>query len=174
MAKSGERYSTMELSVRKFGWKRVAKNFCRFGWETVGAEERTEITETPCHDHKEYETQEAYVIEDVYYTKRETKVRVWLSFVRFPDRFANLGAIKPLELLFDLVFLVRRILGFLLPLAALAAAVMTVIENAGGGEYQYAFPLIGGVLAGAFVWLLLNVAEVVIARIASRILKVKA
>ena len=66
------------LCVKRFGWKRIAKNTQRFGWVLSDAEEETTVTETTTYEGK--------VVGDTLYvnprTNRSSKVRVWLSFYR--------------------------------------------------------------------------------------------
>lgn len=162
--------SSKVICVRKFGWKRVARNIESFGWKLGDAEEHTEISEK--HEHTFTLTDTGVTHE--HHVQRETKVRIWLSFFRHNDQFANLKAIKPLEILFNLVFLIRRIIGFLLSLMAAACFLLVIFENAVGGNYEYSYPVVGVTFSALFVWIVLNFVEVLLAKIAQNKLKYKA
>ena len=107
-------FQTKVLCVKKLGWKRIAHNVERFGWTLGEAEEETETTITTSYEGR-VSGDNIYIEEKV---SKSTKVRVWLSFHRYKSDFSNYYAVKPLEIIYNIAFLLRRILGFLLPIAS--------------------------------------------------------
>ena len=155
---------TKVLGIKRLGWKRVAKNVCRFGWHLSDAEEET-ITET--------ETEYVGTITDdkIYikpHTKTNTKTTVWLTFWRDSREFSNLAAIMPLEMIYNIAFLLRRIVGFILPLYFAICVIGSAIGFSEELKQLYA--------AGGFVlaaWLGLIALENILAIISKLILKRK-
>lgn len=108
MGYNSQGYKTKHLTVRKIGWKRIAKNTQRFGWILDDATIHTDITETT--------TYEGRVCGDTIYinprTNRKSKTRVWLSFYRV----INVGAgVATLEFFYNVIYILRKILAFCLP-----------------------------------------------------------
>lgn len=156
---------TKVVAVRKFGWKRIAKNFCRFGWHLSDAEEERVTT---------YETTyEASVYDDKVYVKphttSNTKITMWLSFWRNSNEFTNLGAIWPLELIYNIIFLVRKIVAFFLPFVTIIMF-LGMMLNFVDPENS---PLVKGWIIGFIGWIVLIILEGILARIAAAILKVR-
>lgn len=157
-------YKTKVLCVKRFGWKRIAKNTQRFGWILDSAEQETTVTEET--------TYEGSVVGDTVYinprTHRTSKVRVWLSFYRYSSDYKNLSSIFFLEALYNLFFFIRRILAFFLPIVSVVAL---VVAFSGGSDIVLKY---GGWLAAAFfVWLGMIIFEGILSRIARKILKNK-
>lgn len=158
------------LRIKRFGWKRIAKNIMKFGWEMYDATEHTTTTET--------HTLSAYVdynnnvrVEDKVDTK--SSVRMELCFVRYKEKFVNLGAVKPLELLYNLIFLFRRIIGFFLPFGFLGLFACGVICNQ-TPDFENILGTIGIWVSVAFVsWTLFIILEQILSSIACKILKYK-
>lgn len=155
------------LTLRKFGWKRIAKNTQRFGWKLFDAEEETTITETT-----EYEgTISGDKLTITPHTRSSSSTKMNLSFSRDPDRFVNLGSIRILELFYNIFFLIRRILARLLPLAYIASIVLMLLSNSvPNGELDTATTVFFYALGGTAVWLAMIILENIFAKIASKIL----
>lgn len=155
---------TKVLGIKRLGWKRVAKNVCRFGWHLSDAEEET-ITET----ETEYE---GTITDDKIYikphTKTTTKTTVWLTFWRDSREFSNLAAIFPIEFIYNIIFLARRIVGFALPLYLGFCIICTAFGF--GSDIEPLLSAGGFILAG---WLALVALENIFAIIAKLILKRK-
>ncbi len=154
-------------TVRKFGWRRVAKNFMRLGWRLTDADEvttyNTDITRTTYQiDGKDYVNEEA---------KTTSKKRVELSFVRDSSWYTNLPAIFIFELLFTIIFNVRRIIGFFLPILG---GIALLIGAMGGsfkfGEFDNTTPFLI-VFFIVIIWMVLMLLESLTAFIASKILR---
>lgn len=80
---------TKVLRLKRFGWKRIAKNVQRFGWTMSDAEEETTTTTETSYTGE-------IVNNKVYITPHKTShtsIVVWLSFFRDKDKFYNLYAI---------------------------------------------------------------------------------
>lgn len=168
-----------KLVVGRVGWGRIVRNTERFGWELVTAEEVTTV-ETETY-YEGYQDGNRFIIEaemDGNNIKLPTKtrehksVREHLTFRRDSNWFKNLFAIFPLELIYNILFIVRRIIGILLPIAAgLLFAVAIIFNNI---ELRDDIIHISMYVEIAFVvWLALIIIEGILARIAKRILKRK-
>ena len=159
---------TKVLRVKPFGWKRIARNVQRFGWTAYYAEEETTTT-TETSYTGEIVGNKVYITP---HTKSSTKVRVWLSFYRNSDNFKNLYAIKPFELLYGIVFWIRRILGTLLPIATVIMFIFVMINQSTPNPTEMESIFLYYLLALG-IWVLGMVLEGIIARIANKILKCK-
>ena len=154
------------VSISKFGWKRVAKNFMRFGWDLDDA---TQVTTTTTNT--EYEGR--VVGDKVHITPHTTsssKVHMELEFSRDRSEYSNLLAIFPLELVYNIVFLIRRLIGAIL---AIATPIFFVVMIFGGfmmeGETQETLML--AYMIPIFVWIVGMIIESLLAFIASKILR---
>lgn len=161
-------YQTKYVNVRKLGWRTVVRQRKRFGWELYDAEqETTTTTET---------TYEGTVSGDTVYIKPKTttstKTRVHLTFIRYPKQFKNLAVVRPIEWIYNLVFLLRRILGSLLYLATAAVFLAFFFLNTYMASKE-AEPIIIGFMAAWFVWMGLILCEVVFSLIGKAILRRK-
>ena len=114
------------VRVRPIGRKRVAQCIMRFGWNLDDATKRTQTTITDWYE----EGTNNYVK-----TTSSTKRWVELSFYRDSRWFSNLAVLLIPELLFNIAFLLRRIIGFLLPLVIPAAILIILL---GGGQEGWA------------------------------------
>lgn len=155
------------IAVKKLGWKRVCKNTQRFGWKLQDAvqEERTSVTTSyegrVSGDH-------VYIDE---HNSSTTKIIMHLFFYRNRDAFSNISSIFVLELIYNLVFLVRRIIGFLLPLLTIGVVLIAAL-----GESEWLFKETNyGTLWGVavLIWLVLIITENVLSIVASKILRLK-
>ena len=151
--------STKVLCVKRFGWKRIAKNTQRFGWILSDAEEETTVTETT--------TYEGNVVGDTLYinprTNRSSKVRVWLTFYR--NIYVPAG-VRVLEFFYSLIFLLRRILAFFLPIIGVCALIVFLM---GHGDILLTYPTI--FILPLLLWLSFIILEGILARIARAILR---
>ncbi len=155
---------TKFLRINKFGWKRVAKNTMRFGWELDDAVQHDETTYNRSYTTT-YGTYGAYTKEHV---DKRTKTRIHLTFYRYTDAFTNLFSVFFLELLYNLAFLVRRLIGWVLPLGG---GILLFFALMGEGEEiaESAFGFY--VFTAFFLWVGLQVAEVILSLIAKAILR---
>ncbi len=160
--KSKTKYKS--LSITKFGWKRVCNCVKRFGWVLYDGVEHTTNTTTDYYDR------------GGNFVKSETKskVRMHLYFKRNADWFTNLPAIFLFELIFNIVFMARRIVGFFLPFSGIVM-IGTVLLGGGQaaalteGEVPVMMIIVGVFLA----WLGLILLEEIISFIAGKILQIK-
>lgn len=154
------------LILKRHGWKRIAKNTMKFGWELYDAKEHTTVTEETSYTGK--------VVDDTIYldphTKTYTSISIHLSFVRYKEKFSNLFAIFPLEILYKIVFTLRRILGSILPLAFGASFLFYIFMS--GTDSNVMLPL-GCCFIGLIVWAVLILFEQIFAGIAGKILRFK-
>ncbi|MDE6850685.1 MAG: hypothetical protein K2J54_05090 [Clostridia bacterium] len=146
------------LCVKRFGWKRIAKNTQRFGWVLSDAEEETTVTETTTYEGK--------VVGDTLYvnprTNRSSKVRVWLSFYR--NMYIPAG-VRILEFFYNVFFLLRRILAFFLPLIAVGSLILMLT---GGVDILLSLMLWIELAFG--LWIAFIILEGILARIAYAVL----
>ncbi len=157
------------LCLKKLGWKRVAKNQMRFGWDLYDGEEETTTTTTTTYETTFYEDK-AYTEEhkDVH-----SKTRIWLYFQRHRDNYQNLLAILPLEIIYNICFYVRRIIGFfLIPAFVIIIIASTVTSGSVMTEEESNIVSLWYSIA-FFSWLILIAAENILSRIAGKILKPK-
>ena len=100
----------------------------------------------------------------------ETKYFLDVSFYRKSEWFKNLGGVKILEFFYNLIFLIRRIIGALLP-AVFVIAMIFVITGTSGND-DTTSNLVGAIFGGTFMtWVLLMLLEDIFAMIARGILK---
>lgn len=156
------------LCLKKFGWKRVAKNTMRFGWELDDATQETEITEKHTWE-REYNPNTRKITETER-VEKSSKIRIWLTFYRRPDAFTNLVAISPLEMLYTIFFWIRRIIGFILPLLTIAFVVVAAL---GDGEELLNTPFGPLYFSALGIWVGLILLESILAHIAAKLLKRK-
>ncbi|MCM1131561.1 MAG: hypothetical protein NC310_08580 [Roseburia sp.] len=154
------------LIIKKFGWKRVAKNTQKFGWILNNAEEERETTTTTTYEG-EVVNNEIRIHE---HTSSSTKVSVHLYFVRDPNDFENLKSIVLIELLYNIAFLVRRIIGFVLPIAT---AIMILLSFIGFSDMVLENSATTWWGIGLFSWIGLIILESILPSIAKRILRWK-
>ena len=137
----GSNGDSKDIKVNKIGWKRIAKNTCCFGWMYVNPE--------PYDDSDE--------IIAPYAKKGKTKVE--LLFVRADAVKASNSAIQGLETFYNILFLIRRILAFLLPILLVVGVVLAVLNGSDA---------IGGPIALCLVpfllWLACIIGENMLAR----------
>lgn len=161
---------TKVLCVKKLGWKRIARNTERFGWTLDEAEQETTTTHETTYEGK--------IIDNKVYVKSHTNtsttIRIWLSFWRNKDDFKNLTIIRPLELIYNIIFTIRRIIGFFMPIATILLIIGTLFLNATGSGYHDEMNRFFIILIVVFlIWLLLMICEGIFSRIAGAILKRK-
>ena len=158
------RVQTKYLTIKKFGWKRVAKNHERFGWYLDEAIKHTITTEETEYEGRVYDDR----ITITPHTKITKKTRMELSFHRDTNDIANMGQIFFIELLFNIVFLLRRIIGFILPWMLVPFALVFLMGES-GSELGTTMTSILGV---AFLaWLGGIILEVIISKIGEKVLK---
>ncbi len=158
---------TKNLVVKKFGWKRVCKNTQRFGWVLNDAVQHEETTVTTSYEGR-VEGDKVYIDE---HSSSSTKVTIHLSFYRNKDDYTNLPAIFPLELIYNIAFLARRIIGFLLPLLTIGVVLIAAIGQSDWLFEETNYGTLWGVAIA--IWLGLIILESIFAFIASKILKLR-
>ena len=155
----GKVYKEKQLTLKKLGWKRIARNTERFGWFLKDATKHTEITETT--------TYEGHVSGDTIYinpkTHRTSKTRVWLTFYRSREVGAGVGFI---EFLYNLAYYIRKISLFCMPFLWAATFVLLII-----GFSDIAQTVIGLATTSVAGWIGGIIWETIWARIAGAILK---
>ena len=149
------------LCIKKLGWQSVANEFIRLGWHLDSAEQETTTTNTDHYDVYESGRREYTG------TSTSTKVRVWLSMSRDRDWYVNGSKIVIIDILFSIVFLLRRIFAWLAPISSIPFIIIFLLGKAGDEEYN-AFLVI--FLVMIFSWLGLRILENVLSRIGKRIL----
>lgn len=160
-------YQTKYLRIKKFGWKRVVKNVEKFGWTLDEAEKETVISRSTSYDGNVY-GDKIYIKENVKETK---KVFMNLSFHRYKDEFENLSSIFALELLYNIIFLLRRLCGFFLPVLSIVVFVLFALSS-GEGTLAKEMKLDIILAVDAIGWILGLVLEGVLASISKKILKI--
>lgn len=159
-------YETKYLVLKKFGWKRICQNTQKFGWILDDAYQHDETTVTTTYTGE--------VINDKIEIKenvnKSTKVRVHLSFYRDSSRYNNLNKIMLLEVFYNMIFFLRRILAFILPIMTAVAALIFLL---GHGD-----TLLTSTFGGAFgltllIWICFIIAENILAQIAYSKLELK-
>lgn len=146
-AEKGNGY-TKVFKVRRIGWRRIAKNISRLGWHYLDEKGGSDIKLPPdkCGKHK-----------------------VWLTFWRLDsERDAQPAAVRTLEFFYNLIFLVRRIAAFFLPVLLVAGIIVSIIKQPDGFSTAVAF-----ILSCFAIWIACIILEGVLARCADAKLKVK-
>ena len=156
------------LSIPKFGWKRVAKNFMKFGWELNDATQVTTTTRTTEYSG-EVRGDNIYITP---HTTSSSKIHMELKLVRQRDRFSNLLAIAPLETIYNIIFLIRRLLGFLLKVAGPVWLVGLLFGSSFMTD-DFRQTVMLAYMIPAFVWLFSMLIENILAFISSKILSLK-
>lgn len=168
------------LKVGTIAWERICKNTERFGWQLSSAKEHEEITTREYVEGKEEDGK--FIIEaekrngEVYIptrTEKHSKRWVELWFYRDSSWFKNLYAISLLEIIYNIIFTIRKILGKLLPIATLLVIAGVVLFNQGEMFDELVMPFGVGVMFALQIWLIAIVFEEILARIAKAILKYK-
>lgn len=137
---------TKDIRTGRIGWKRIAKNIIRFGWEYIDDDGGSDINLPPT---------------------RAGKHRVKLSFVRANcARDAQPKAVRTLEFFYNLIFLLRRIALFLLPVFAVAGIVVSVVKSMDGLSAAIAF-----IFVDLVVWIACIITEEILSRCAASKLK---
>jgi hypothetical protein len=159
-------YDTKVLCVKKIGWKRIAKNTQKFGWELSDAEEETTFTTETEYENIEYDNK-VYTRESGSTTT--SKTRIWLYFHRYKSTIKNCNSIKVLEAFYNFIFLIRRILAFILPIMTIGIFFVIVlgsfIENFFNIKDFYLYYLMAYFI-GLFVWIAMIITENILANIA--------
>lgn len=163
-----KKVQTKYLVLKKFGWKRIAKNTQRFGWTVGEATEVEDVTETHTFEGEYNPSNNKVTVSE--HVSRTSSISIHLTFHRYPAAFSNLGAIVPLEILYTLFFWIRRILGAALPPVSIIFFIFAAI----GGGSDLAASIYGTLYFSAIgIWVGLILLEGILARIAGKILKRK-
>lgn len=152
----------------RLGWKRVCKNTMRFGWDSESNVEHTETTYTTSYEG-EVVNDKVYLHEN---TKESTKTTMYMYFTRNTDQFVNLPQIFVLELLYNILLFIHKIVKFLIPLIVAGFFILLLTPFK---DILYNNMEITAAIFGVFVaWGILIILENILARIACKILKVRA
>ena len=139
---------TKDIKTGRIGWKRIVKNTIRFGWEYVDDNGGSNINLPPT---------------------KVGKRKVELSFIRLnSEKDAQPAAVRALEFFYNLVFLIRRIAVFLLPVLAVAGIVVSIIKKLEGFKTAAVF-----ILVDFAIWIACIIAEGILSRCAAANLKAK-
>ena len=148
------------ICIKRFLWKRVAREFSRLGWYITNAEEETTTTYTHHYDVYDDGT-------EVYTgTSSSSKVAIWLTMARDRDWYVNGFKIIPIDIFFTIFFYLRRLLGVILPVTGIIFLVVLLL-----GAYQQDSPFTIIFLANLFSWIGLNLLEIIFSFIGGAILK---
>lgn len=159
---------TKEVYVKKFGYERIVKNFQKFGWTVNDIIE--EITTTTERSYEgEIKDNKVYLKENV---KTSSKVLINISMYRDTEDFVNLKSIKLLELVFNIFYLIRKLIAWILPLFS---GVMLLVALTGNSDLLFEAAedelSIGGIWSLVlFSWLGLILIENLLASIAGKCL----
>lgn len=154
------------LTIKRFGWRRIAKNTARFGWSLSDAVEKIETTETTSYTGKINSNGDIEIEEHV---DTSSKVTVHLSFIRDTRWFSNLHSVYPLEIFYNIVFTLRRIAAFFMPFVFGGLFLIAIIGMKDILSEEGCGALIFTILGS---WTVSIFLETILARIAEGILKV--
>ena len=159
---------TKTMRLKKLLSGRVIRNTKGFGWHLYDA---TDVAETTTWV-------DSVDAENVYDNKwkltphynSETKYFIDLTFYRKNEWFKNLGSIKILEFFYNFFFILRRIIGAVLPPAFVILMIMSIVtfskNNSEAGS------VVGAIFGGLFMsWILLILIEDILSGIARGMLK---
>lgn len=153
------------LKVRKFGYKRVVNNERRFGWEPTQIIKHTETTSTTEYEGKVYDDGDVIITP---HTTTTSKTRMKLYFERDKDRIANYSTVSLIEVLYDLVFLLRRAVGLLIPISCIGLGFVFLMGDSDTEIGKQIITICGTVLVAWFSGVAL---ESIIAFIGSKVIK---
>lgn len=159
-------YQTKFLSIRPMGWKRICKNTMRFGWELTDAKEHTTTETKTTYKETHYYDR----VEVTPETTTKTTRRIHLSFVRYPEKFENLGEIKLWETLYGIAYLFRTIALFFTKLIWVLTLLVALIGEIAG---EVGTPLSSGAVVITLIWLGLRLTENIFAHIAAKRLELR-
>lgn len=159
---------TKSMRLKKLLSGRVIRNTKCFGWHLY---DKTDVEETTTWvDSVDAEHMYGDKWKFTPHYNSETKCFLDVSFYRKSEWFKNLGGVKILEFFYNLVFLIRRIIGALLPPAFVIAMIFTFMSTSAKDDPTV--NLVAAVFGGSFMaWVLLMLLEDIFAMIARGILK---
>ena len=159
---------TKSMRLKKLLSGRVIRNTKCFGWHLY---DKTDVEETTTWvDSVDAEHMYGDKWKFTPHYNSETKYFLDVSFYRKSEWFKNLGGVKILEFFYNLIFLIRRIIGALLP-AVFVITMIFVITGTSGND-DTTSNLVGAIFGGTFMtWVLLMLLEDIFAMIARGILK---
>ena len=159
---------TKSMRLKKLLSGRVIRNTKCFGWHLY---DKTDVEETTTWvDSVDAEHMYGDKWKFTPHYNSETKYFLDVSFYRKSEWFRNLGGVKILEFFYNLIFLIRRIIGALLPPAFVIAMLFVIIGTSSNDDPTG--NLVGAIFGGAFMaWVLLILLEDIFAMIARGILK---
>lgn len=155
------------VTCQPYEYKRVIRNFQRFGWKC-----------TKAYDYTETETKTYYegkiVGDTLRVDKKEEKKSNTTTHIELQRKKGYAPfSVWLIELFFSLIFFVRKLIGFVLPLGAFACGVSITFLN--GLTSNSDDPLLQKVFAitlFAFgVWIIFRLLENILSKIAENILK---
>lgn len=156
---------TKFLRVVPFGHKRVIRNERKFGWELVDYVKHTTTTTTTEYEGKVHDNGD---VTFTPHTSTSSKTRMELYFVRDKDRIANLGSVYLVEMWFNLIFLIRRIIGFFVPIVGVAFLLVALM----GGSMDEVGKMVGTAFFVIILsWLAGIILEDILAAIGKKVLK---
>ncbi len=155
-------YQTKTLRIKKLGWRRIAKNTQKFGWILDNAEQEVTIERERSYEGRVY-NDKLYIDEKV--TERKKVVMV-LSFHRDTSEFANYRQISIMEVFYNIIFLIRRIIGFFLPILTVIVLIIALIGSIDQLPNEGSFYLVL-----VFIWIFGIISENILASIFGHCLK---
>lgn len=159
-----------ELIVKNFGYMRIVKNFQKFGWNVYSVVRETTIKKTTEYEAKVDYNGNPYIDTN---EKEEKSVLIRIKMNRDENHFINLSKIYFLELLYNLIFLLRRLISIYLPVFSGICLVFVLIGS--GDDFflpEGEFYGIGKAwMLSFFFWIGFIILENILANIAYKILK---
>ena len=159
-----------ELTVKNFGYMRIVKNFQKFGWNVYSVVRETTIESSTEYKGKVYEDGTIHIKPETT-EKRTILIRIKMN--RDENNFINLSKIYFLELLYNLIFLLRRLISIYLPVFSGICLIFVLIGS--GDDFflpEGEFYGIGKAwMLSFFFWIGFIILENILANIAYKILK---
>lgn len=161
---------TKEVYVKNFGYKRIVKNFQKFGWNVYSIVRET-TTETTTKYEGRIVDDDKIEIDEIKNEKKTVWIHIKMD--RNENDFVNLNKIFFLELFFNLIFLIRRLIAFFLPILSIPCIIIMALGKSDelisdGGDF-YGLGEIW--MLALLIWIGLIITENILASIAYKILK---
>lgn len=153
------------LSLKRRGWKRVARNTTRFGWNLENATELTTKYTTTTYEGKfvNDDTVEISPRDSVSYT-----TTIELTFSRDRDKIENMFLILMLEFWYKVFFVLRKFFGkFAIVAFVLVMISCSFLQN----DTEMLYPIMLGCMSVIGIWLVMRFLENTFSAIAARVIK---
>lgn len=153
------------LSLKRRGWKRIARNTTRFGWELEKATELTTKYTTTTYEGKfvSDNTVEISPRDSVSYN-----TTIELMFIRHRDKIQNMGLILMLEFWYNVFYWLRKFF-WKIAKVAFVLAIIGVGAFSDNMEMMYFVEL--GCMGVIGIWFVMRILENTFSAIAERVIK---